>query len=65
MAGRTPSRMSNQMSHPADDATASPLWPIVIVLGEIAERVARQHGEHGSLSPHPTCGHAPEGEDAR
>ncbi len=64
MAGHTPSRMSNQKSHPADDATASPLWPIVIVLGEIAERVARQHGEHGSVSPHPTCGHTSQGEDA-
>ncbi len=45
MAGRTPSRMSDRESHPGDDASASPLWPLVVVLGEIAERVTRQSSD--------------------
>lgn len=28
-----------------DEATAHPLWPVVLVLGEIAQRVARRQGE--------------------
>lgn len=65
MAGRTPSRASESGGHPAEDDSASPLWPLVVVLGEIAERVTRQRGEHGPFISRPTPGHASEGEDAR
>ncbi len=55
MAGRTTSRMSDRESHPADDASASPLWPLVVILGEIAERVTRQSTEVPTQRPDQVC----------
>ncbi len=54
MAGRTPSRATTSESPPADDASASPLWPLVVILGEIAERVTRRHADEHAHRGHGT-----------
>ena len=37
------------------DAAASPLWPVVLVLAEIAERLERQPGAEGGDRPAATA----------